>query len=503
MEPNNLLSLCLSLQPPITMKNIFLLLLLTIAGMANAQDSLYREKYRPQYHFTPAHRWIGDPCGTLKHDGRYMAYSWGAASSPDLVHWKELNNHAIKGVPQGVATFTGGIIVDANNTAGYGDSTYVAAFTSFDESSKIQSQSIAFSHDRGETFQYYDLNPVLDIWSTEFRDPTIVRDEKNNRWVMLVAKAREKKVAFYGSENLKDWQWLSDFGPMGDVEKSWECPDLFSLPVDGHEDLRKWVLLVSVNWAREQYFVGDFDGSKFIPDSAYTYALPVYVDHGLDYYASRVFQDYDDPRGPVFTIGWVNTWDYAGNAPSTWGKGIWSLPREYSLVTTPAGLRLRQTPARALESLRGKPSYYSGRLRSGITPLKAVPDMGNSYEMEVKLDIRDKSPLGLYLCEGDGRRLSLSYDPATGCLALDRTNVSDVIIPSFSRLAYLNLPPESTDLKLRVFVDKSTVEIFVNDGEYSLTALTYPGESQTGASVFSLGSRSHVDIAAWPIRSIR
>lgn len=480
---------------------LFYCLFILLPLLASAQgDSLYHEKYRPQYHFTPAHRWIGDPCGNLKHNGRYMAYSWGAAESHDLVHWREINRHAIAGVPEGTATFTGSVAVDTINSAGYGKNAYIAAFTSFDEQTKKQSQSIAFSRDGGYNYDYYDLNPVIDIWSTEFRDPTVVRDEANGRWVMLVAKALAKKVAFYKSSDLKHWEWMSDFGPMGDVEKSWECPDMFRLPVDGDPEHQKWVLLVSVNWAREQYFVGDFDGVTFTPDSLY--APPCYVDHGLDYYASRVFADYDTPRGPVYTLGWVNTWDYAGAAPSAWGKGVWSLPREYSLVTTPEGIKLYQRPAPALAGLRGDPVRYRRKLRPGVTPLPAVASMANTYEMDVTFDLKDRLPVGLMLLEGDGRRLVVNYDPATSCLTLDRMNVTDAEIPKFARQSSVSVRPADGKLRLQVFVDRSTVEIFVNGGEVTLTALTYPGESQTGASIYSLGGNNEADVTLWPLKSI-
>lgn len=253
--------------------------------LAHVSDSLYKEKYRPQYHFTPKHRWIGDPCGLIKHSGKYLAYSWGAAVSDDLVYWNELNDHAIKQVPEGISTFTGSVVIDKNNTAGWGNNVPIAVFTSFDEASKKQSQSIAFSHDGGMTYMFYDRNPVLDIWSTEFRDPTVIWDEGSKRWIMLVAKALEKKVAFYSSTDMKHWTWLSDFGPLGDSEKSWECPDMFQLPLDNLPAGKKWVLVVSVNWMREQYFIGEFDGVKFIPDNTGDY--PLYIDKGLDYYASE------------------------------------------------------------------------------------------------------------------------------------------------------------------------------------------------------------------------
>lgn len=484
---------------------MFLLLSLPLSFAALAvtppDTTLYNESYRPQYHFTPAHRWIGDPCGLVKHDGKYMGYSWGAAETVDLIHWRELNDHAIKGVPSGVATFTGSVVVDRNNTAGYGDGAMIAAFTSFDEKSKNESQSIAFSHDGGVTFDYYDLNPVIDIWSTEFRDPTVIWDDKTGKWVMLVAKALEKKVAFYRSDDLKHWEWMSDFGPMGDAERSWECPDMFMVPVEG-SNARRWVLVVSVNWAREQYFVGDFDGTRFIPD--WPDSAPQYVDSGLDYYASRVFQDYDDPEGEVCTLGWVNTWDYAQAAPGNWGKGVWSIPRKLSLYAASDGMRLRQQPVDALKSLRESPVTLNKKLRAGVCDLPAVSAMGNVYELdaEITVDRGADDVAGLNLCCGDGRKVVVSYDSASQYLTVDRRNVADVVLPKFDRIAFDRVPMKDNRVRLRILVDRSTIEIFANNGEHVFTLLTYPGDTQTGVEVFSLRGRSRVDMTAWPLKSI-
>lgn len=127
---------------------------------ANADENTYNELWRPQYHFTPAHRWIGDPCGLVHFNGKFHAYSWGAAESEDLLHWTEINDNAIKGLPEKTAPFTGSVVVDRHDSAGYGKDAFIAAFTSFDEQSKKQSQSIAFSLDEGRTFRYYDLNPT-------------------------------------------------------------------------------------------------------------------------------------------------------------------------------------------------------------------------------------------------------------------------------------------------------------------------------------------------------
>ena len=484
-------------------KSIFLLLIVMNIFcnlFAEDNDSLYKEKYRPQYHYTPAERWMGDPSGLIKYNGKYRAYNWGASESEDLVHWKEINSHSIQGVPKGISTFTGSTVIDKNNTSGYGENAAIAVFTMYDQESKKQAQAIAFSEDGGETFHYYDRNPVLDIWSTEFRDPTVIYDDRTQRWVMVVAKALEKKVAFYSSKNLKDWQWMSDFGPMGDADRSWECPDIFRLPVDGNKDNVKWVLLVSVNWAKEQYFIGDFDGEKFIAEQEGSY--PLYVDRGLDYYASRVFQNDDDPEAPIYTMGWVCTWDYAQTQPSKWGKGIWSIPREYTLRTTPDGLRLYQTPLKELESLREAPYIFNKTIHAGITPLKAISKMNNSYELSLEFDVRGAAPMGINLCEGDGRKVMLSYDPQSKNLTLYRDNVTDADIPKFERIAFSKVFSIDDVLRLNIFVDKSTIEIFINDGEAVMTALTYPGEDQNGVSLFTLSPQTNVKLTAWPLKSI-
>ena len=472
----------------------------TSAQSASADTTLYHEPYRPQYHFTPAHRWIGDPCGLVRHGGKYRGYSWGAAVSDDLIHWKEINKESIHGLPATTSPFTGSVVVDKDNTAGYGKDALIAVFTSFDNDSKKQSQSIAFSLDGGDTFNYYDGNPVIDIWSTEFRDPTVIRYAPTGKWVMAVAKALEKKVAFYESDNLKEWTWTSDFGPMGDNEKSWECPDMFQLTVEETGE-KKWVLLVSVNWAREQYFVGDFNGKEFIPD--HPYALPLYVDDGLDYYASRVFQDYDDPYGPVYSLGWVNTWDYAQQAPSKWGKGVWSIPRTLTLYSTPEGFLLRQRPAERLAGLRNEEYRLNKKIGAGTLPLPEIGKMENQYEMKLTLTAAKDDTAGVNLCCGEGRKVSLSYNPTSGYLTIDRLNSTPEDLPKFSRIAYSKATDgNGAPLNMDIFVDKTTIEIFAEDGKKVMTLLTYASPDQCGIELFSQKGKADFNIQAWKIGGI-
>lgn len=478
------------------------------AAHADATEApLYEEPLRPQYHYSPAHRWIGDPCGLVFADSIFHVYCWGAAESSDLVHWTEHNDHAIKNMPPKSSAFTGSVVVDRDNTAGYGPDTYMAVFTLFDQDSKKQSQSIAFSKDKGHTYTFYDQNPVLDEWSTEFRDPTVIWDEANGQWVMVVAKALNKKIGIYGSKDLKHWEWLSDFGPMGDVEKSWECPDLFQVSVDGDPEKKKWVMVVSVNWAREQYFVGEFDGKQFIPDTPY--AEPLYVDEGLDYYASRTFQDFDGTLPGVYSIGWVSTWDYANHVPTEYGKGVWSLPRELTLVTTPEGLRLNQKPYEGLRSLRGKPFTLSRKLQAGVTALPQVAKMDNTYEIVAKISSSEPDVVGFNLCAGKDCKVVLSYDTRTHVLTLDRTEGASAAatkgqtIPKFERMAFTKVKPgEDGTLDLDIFVDKSVIEVYAGNGDKVMTALTFPDDTATGAEIFSLRGNARVDLTAYPLSSI-
>ncbi len=463
-------------------------------------EGLFKENYRPQYHFSPKHGWIGDPSGLIYYQGKYHMYWWGKAESVDLVHYKEISPFVMKDTDPNIACFTGSVLIDKENTAGFGRNAYIAALTVYEKDSKKQAQGIAFSHD-GKTFYHYDGNPVLDLWSTEFRDPTVFWSKQTKKWVMVVAKALEKKVKFYESDDLKHWTWVSDFGPAGDSEKSWECPDLFELPVDGDWNHRKWVLVVSVNWAQEQYFIGDFNGKEFRLTDNHP-ATPLYVDKGLDYYASRTFRDYDGTKKEVVSLGWVATWDYAQKVPSAYGKGFWSIPRTLELKTFPEGLRVIQKPVDQLKTIRGKEYHSKYELNPGCTPLRIFKPRKNVYEMDVTFSTDISNTFGLHLCKGGDRKLTISYDTDSHHLIIDRTHVADTKIEKFDCVAHAVVDPDNGKLRLHIFVDKSSVEIFANDGKDVFTLQTFPSESQTGIELFSLRKGTQMEFSAWELESI-
>jgi len=352
-------------------------------------------------------------------------------------------------------------LVDKNNTASFGKNAMIATYTIFNEATKSQSQGISYSND-GLTFNYFKGNPVLDIGSTEFRDPTVFWHEASSKWVMVVAKALEKKIKFYSSTDLKTWTWLSDFGPAESQEKAWECPDLFQLSVDGNSNNKKWVLVVSFDWAHEQYFVGDFDGTTFKTDKSQPQTA-LLVDQGLDFYASRTFRDYDNTLKSTTSMGWVATWDYAPIVPTSWGKGFWSIPRDLELKTYPDGIRLIQKPIANLQKLRTTPVSFVSKLARGTSKLAMFVPKENVYEMDATFSTKIPNVFGFNLCVGEGRKVSFSYDTRTEMLTIDRTNCSNVPIEKFARTTSAKVVPINGKLRLHFYVDKSSIELFTNE----------------------------------------
>ncbi|KEO75466.1 glycoside hydrolase family 32 protein [Anditalea andensis] len=226
----------------------------------------YSEKYRPQFHFSPQKGWIGDPDGLVFSQGIYHLFWWGHAISEDMVYWEELA-HPMKGDDNSFSYFSGSVVVDKKNTAGFGDNSMVAIYTRhYPGDSLPEAQAISVSND-GVSFQYYDKNPVLETGEIFFRDPQVFWYPPQQKWVMVVSLPDKQVIELYESKNLKEWVYMSDFGPFGAQSEFWECPDLFQLSIDGDSANKKWVMLIGQGPNRVQYFLGNFDGEKFTLDT--------------------------------------------------------------------------------------------------------------------------------------------------------------------------------------------------------------------------------------------
>lgn len=501
-------------------------------------DSL---SYRPQYHFSAPKGWINDPNGLVYYDGEYHLFyqhnpfanvwghmSWGHAVSKDLLHWQDLpvaipEFTNADSIPERrtakTAIFSGSAIIDKGNKSGLcpdgtGDC-MVAIYTgnvAKGETQTAQYQNLAYSADKGRTWVQYAKNPIIDIGSKEFRDPNVFWYEPQQMWVMSTVKAKEHRVAFYESKDLKNWQLLGHFGPMGDTSKVWECPALMSVPIENEPNARKWVLFISSGHPQKdyvgmQYFVGDFNGKNFTLDPANPKPLTAdyagsVVDWGKDYYAAIPFNNLPaTQRGPVM-IGWLNNWAYANKIPTTPFKGTMSLPRQISLRRTAVGLELVQIPIADVMSLRGEKSEKSGlTLTNQSETLQKSID--NVYELETEIKPGTAKTVGIRLAKNGDEETLLRY--TNGHLELDRQKSGKVnFSDKFASVETAPLQPKNGVIKLRIFVDRSVVTVFANDGERIMTDYIFPNKAEGAIELFTEGGTAEfTNVMVWPMKSTR
>jgi len=502
-------------------------LVLLLSSSPGSKSPGYNQAYRPQFHFSPNIHWTNDPNGLIYFDGEYHLFfqfnpfgdewghmSWGHAVSTDLTHWTELP----VAIPEqnGIMIFTGSAVVDEHNTSGFcqgGKPCMVAIYTGHTPAAHkrpaLQTQNIAFSNDRGRTWTKYSGNPILNLHLSDFRDPKVFWSEHGHYWLMAVSLPNEHKISFYRSPNLKSWTHLGDFGPTGATGGQWECPELFELPVDGDAAQTKWVLKVGINpgalqgGSGEQYFVGHFDGPRFIDDTPRSETL--WTDYGKDCYCALTFNDLP-PSHPKVMMGWMDNWQYAAALPTSPWRGQMTIPRKLALHTTPDGLRLFQQPADELRHLRENQwSAQSANVDSLNRTLQSVGEgAGHTYELHANVLLGNAEEVGWKLLSGDGKYLLVSYNRTRRQLFVDRTHANG---PAFSKefpaITAAPLTPAGDSLSFHIFVDRSSVEVFGDNGRVTLTNLVFPAAEANGISFYAKGGQAGpVTLDAWKLRSI-
>jgi fructan beta-fructosidase len=479
----------------------------------NHKSTLYKETFRPQYHFSPPLNWINDPNGLVYYDGEYHLFyqhnpmglrwghmSWGHAISTDLIHWQNLP----LAIPEenDVMIFSGGCVIDKNNSAGFaekpGDVPMVAIYTGHAEG-RNQSQHIAYSNDEGRTWKKYEKNPVLDLGLKDFRDPQVFWYEPHRKWVMSVVLAVEKMIQFYSSHNLKEWKLMSCFGPAGDTSGIWECPDLFEVPINCEPGNTKWVLMHSPS-PYMQYFVGDFDGTSFKNENP---SGKIYrPDYGPDYYAAVVYKNHSAEVSPV-SIGWVNNWNYAQDIPTMPWRGAMSLPRALSLKKINKEWLLLQKPVTSINILRSTPTLKLKNLI--VKKIKTLPVKSQQFELILSVEPSVSSTFGIRFFSGSGHEMELGYDNVSHILYMDRGKTSNNSFnKSFEKLGRYetNLALNNTLLNLRIFVDKSIVELFANNGQAVMTMQVFPDEIDSGIELFCNRGKALIkNLTLWSIKS--
>ncbi len=469
-------------------------------------SDLYNEKYRPQFHYSAPCNWLNDPNGLVWHDGIYHLFyqhnptgndwgnmHWGHATSRDLVHWDN-RPVALNAEPMGVGyIFSGCAVADPANSSGLataGEVPLIALYTSC-TTDGIQSQSLAYSLDDGETWRQYAANPVIENPGIrDFRDPKVFWHEESEQWVL--ALAANDHIEFYRSHNLIHWEHASRFSkPYGSNQGVWECPDLFPLVTDDGEI--KWVLIVSVcpeHSARDesvQYFIGDFDGVRFESESTEI----MWLDYGADNYGAITWDGVPKDDGRRIMIGWMSSWRYAREVPTFPWRGNMTIPRELRLVSSGRGLELATLPVREVENIRANIARID-RVSADDPNLQAV--FARLSPELLDLDLLFEWPasaarsFGVRFTNSSGEKLSIAVHTGTGTLVVDRTAVGQrVPNPKFARRFEAPLRETDGKFNLRVIKDRASVEVFGDEGRAVISANLFYDAPFERVELFCLG----------------
>ena len=499
--------------------------------LSDTFDTANRDKFRPVYHHTPLYGWMNDANGLVYKDGEYHLYfqynpygsvwgnmHWGHSVSKDLIHWEHLAPAIARDTLGHI--FSGSAVVDANNSAGYGKGTIVSFYTSASDKNG-QIQCMAYSTDNGRTYTKYEKNPILTPFDglKDFRDPKVFWYAPQQKWVMVVSA--DKEMRFYSSQNLKDWEYMSGFGNGYGVQPSqFECPDFVQLPVDGDKNRMKWVLIVNINpgcmfgGSATQYFVGDFDGKEFKCDTAPE--VVKWLDYGKDHYATVCFSNTADR---VIAVPWMSNWQYANIIPTKQYRSANSLPRELTLYTKDGQTYLAANVVKEAGLLRKdtrKVNDFTLNKEHKIDEI--VPNTDGAYELEMNITPGNARVVGFELLNSKGEKVDIYFDMKERRLVMDRTEsgITDLGAPNkynvheketdnhrmqlsvnyqndfaLGTWAPLSLCEGST-YNLDVFVDKSSIEIFVDGGRIAMTNLVFPNEPYNQLRFYAEGGEAKV-----------
>ncbi len=468
-----------------------------------------REKFRPAFHHTPVYGWMNDPNGMFYKDGVWHLYyqwnpygskwqnmTWGHSSSTDLINWQ---HHPAAIEPDGLGTvFSGSCAIDKDDTAGFGSDAVIALYTS---AAASQVQSLAHSNNNGNTFEIYPGNPVITLES-EARDPNMFWNEATGEWNLVLAHALEHEMLVFTSPDMKQWTLQSAFGKgLGAQDGVWECPDLFELAVDG-SDQKKWVLICNINpggpfgGSATQYFIGEFDGKTFTPDRDADGNVPTkWMDYGKDHYATVSWSNAPDNRRTV--IGWMSNWQYAAEVPTLQFRSANTLPREAGLFSGSDGqIYLSSSPSPELAVLRGRQVVRAANKSAGKKPreFELPADNGGICEILLDLDCRKADSVDIRISNNADEYVTLRYKASDRTLSFDRRNSGIVdFSQDFPAVTVAPVFEEGSKLSLRLFVDRSSMEVFGNGGKFVMTNLLFPTEPYSKISVSSLGGNAKIE----------
>ena len=432
--------------------------------------------------------------------------------------------------------FSGSAVVDWKNTSGFGENSkppLVAMYTIHDMvlekkgAKNVESQGIAYSNDNGQTWKKWAKNPVIPNPRAvrDFRDPKVIWDDARSQWIAALAVGDHDEL--WVSADFKTWSKLQEFGQTLGVHPKngvWECPDFFPMTVEGSDE-KKWVWLCSLNpsapngGSGTQYFVGDFDPDKG-GTSAKTFQIDpifeqnvqkgkaVWLDWGRDNYAAVTWSDVPKTDGRRIMIGWMSNWEYALKVPTTVWRSAMTLPRELVLRKTAAGFRLVSKPLKELEKLRGEAvSFSKMEVAASLDLSSKLVFSPTVSELELEFEIPEKSggaTFGIELSNSKNERYRIGFDGSKNEFFSDRTRAGDA---SFSKtFASKSLAPRFSagkTIKMHLFFDAASCELFADDGEVAMTEIFFPTEDFSKMSLFSEGGKAVLMSGkVWRLKSI-
>ena len=481
--------------------------------LADTFDTSNTDYYRPEYHHTPLYGWMNDANGLVYKDGEYHLYfqynpygskwgnmHWGHSVSKDLIHWEHLDPAIARDTLGHI--FSGSTVIDKFNSAGYGKDAMIAFYTSAsDEHGQIQ--CMAYSNDNGRTYTKYEKNPILTPFDglKDFRDPKVFWYEPAQKWYMIVSA--DKNMRFYSSTDMKNWEYLSQFGEGYGVQPNqFECPDFIQLPVDGDKNNMKWVMIVNINpgclfgGSATEYFIGEFDGKEFKCDT--DKSVTKWLDFGKDHYATVCFSNTGDR---IIAVPWMSNWQYANATPIRQHRGANALPRELYLYTKNGEIYMGANAVKETEALRKATRKVDDFSIDKEFVVENITD-GVSSAVELEMDVTPgkSEEVGFELMNSKGEKAKIYLDLKKNRIVMDRTESG---IVNLERHGEMNVhEKETTDVRMResvnyindfalgtwaplslcegktyhinVFVDKSSIEIFVDGGRIAMTNLVFP-----------------------------
>lgn len=461
------------------------------------------EESRPKFHLSPYVGWMNDPNGFSYYNGEYHVFyqsnpyntvwdamHWGHAVSKDLLHWSYLPCAMAPDEPYDSYGCFSGSAVELP------DGKHLLMYTGVrkeggDHGEELQTQCIAVGD--GLNYKKQENNPVLDasdlpdgLSRNDFRDPKLWRETDGSYHCVVGARRKNKlgSILLFGSPDGFQWKFESTLVENdGSHGLMWECPDFFAL--DG-----KHVLLCSPQDMLPEGFeyhngngtlclIGNYDASKkkFVPEQNQS------IDYGIDFYATQTTLT---PDGRRVMIAWMQNWDTCdqnGTKGRRW-FGQMTLPRELSIENG----RLYQKPIRELELYRSNKVEYKNVRFQGEIRLDGIE--GRLLDMELTIRPEDMSKMyqkfAVRFAQNEQYRTALSFRPYESILKIDRKF-------SGSRRAYIHqrrslVSSKEGELKLRIILDRFSVEVFVNDGEQVMTATIMTDLAATGISFFVDGN---------------